>query len=64
MRLWCKECGAGLQTPTATFCSAECELFHARRCANARRVREARAAKDHRDRMKGRERRLLGRTVE
>jgi len=60
VRLWCAECAAGLQTPTATFCSAACELVNARRRDNARQARERRARAEHRARMKGRERRLLG----
>jgi len=60
MRLWCMECGEGLQTPTADFCSPECHLMHARRLDNAAAASRRIAAADHRARMKGRERRALG----
>ena len=60
MKRWnCLECGEPVQTASGLFCSPECHLMNARRRDNAARMRAVRLDREHRERMKGRERRLL-----
>lgn len=65
LRRWnCIECGKPVQTASGLYCHPGCHLMHQRRLANAARARRLRLDAVHRDRMKGRERRLLGWEVE